>query len=107
MDFRIPIYYYDGIKITPEKYNVVSNIGNKLLCLNEEIDFFYDTIMDIIQKIHDEGGFTKQITYQFVLMECSFEIYDFLHDNKNNPCQVYNVPFEHKMKTKIKTVTIT
>lgn len=97
MDFKIPIYYYDGIIITPDKYNIVNNIGNKLKCINKEIEFFYDTIMNIVQKIYDDGGFTKQITYQFILMEYSFEISDPLHDI-NKPCQVYNVPFEHKMR---------
>ena len=98
MEFGIPVCYYDGKKIKPETYNVVEVIKRKLMCINEEIDYFYDTIIDIVQKIYENGGFTENITYQFILMETTINIHNIFNRDENNPCYVYNVMKEHKMR---------
>ena len=111
MSFGIPVAYYDGIRVRPETYNVVKVIKNKLLCISEEIDFFLDTIIRVIQQIKDNGGFTdKKITYTLVLMECYLTIYDINSDKNvdvlkthilgNNVCQTVDIIKEYQIYEK-------
>ncbi len=101
MDYTIPVCYYDGVKITSENYDIISIIEDKLMCVNQEIDYFYDTIMKIVKKINDNKGFEKKeevnIKYKFILIKCSFDIYNFFDNNKNVLCETFNVPLEHQM----------
>lgn len=102
MDYSIPVYYFDGIKVKPETYDIVKVISRKLMCINEEIDYFYPDIMQIVNQIYESDGFSKQIKYQFVLMDTSFDIHNLLNSDENVPCQVYNVYEERKLKLKFK-----
>lgn len=52
--YGIPVAYYDGIKVTREKYNVVNVVKRKLMCINEEIDYFIEIITKIVQQILDD-----------------------------------------------------
>lgn len=79
--YGIPVAYYDGIKVTREKYNVVNVVKRKLMCINEEIDYFIEIITKIVQQILDDGGFEKQICYRIKIISCEIYIHNIMWNN--------------------------
>jgi hypothetical protein len=92
--FSLPVYFYDGQRVTPATHDIVRTIHRKLMCIDTEVDYFMDTILEIVRTIHDNGGFqcARPTTYRFHLRTESIEVRDpRLASVSSLPCETYHV----------------
>ncbi len=93
--FSLPVYFYDGQRVTPATHDIVRTIHYKLMCIDSEVDHFMDTILEIVRTIRDNGGFQyeRPTSYLFHLMTESIEVRDPRLDSVSSlPCETYHVP---------------